>query len=130
MLVVARRKPARKPAKSSVRGADGWNFDVLVAVNQRALEAWAHGMKICGDEWGRFLQGRFQEDLASWRELSACSDLAQAFAWQRQYAQKATTDYVDEATKLSRLAMAAAREDWRIFDTGTSPAALQEPRAE
>lgn len=91
---------------------NGWDAASLLAMNQRALESWTRGISALSGEVGQFAQARLQEDMAMWGKYAACKDMNQAFEYQRQYAQKAVSDYLDEAKKLMRLATSILGESF------------------
>lgn len=90
--------------------ATGWDPSSLFDANQQALKAWARAISTLTEEMGQFMQARLQEDLGIWGKLTTCKDVTQVFECQRQFVEKATADYVDEANKLSRLTMSMASE--------------------
>lgn len=90
--------------------SNGWNAASLLGMNQRVFESWTRGMSALGEELGEFVQARLQQDMGMWSKFASCRDMTQAFEFQRQYAQKAVSDYLDEAGKLTRLTVNVAGE--------------------
>lgn len=88
----------------------GWDPASMADANQQALKSWARAMAALTEEMGQFMQSRFQEDMSIWSKLASCKDVSQAFECQRQFVQKATTDYIDEANKLTQLTMNIASD--------------------
>lgn len=100
----------------------GWDPAALIDASQLAFKCWAHAVSALSEEMGQFVQSRLQEDLSIWTKLTTCKDPGQAFECQRMFVQKATTDYLDEFNKLSRLTMNIASEAF-----STLQGAAQEP---
>lgn len=88
----------------------GWspNYTFLLEANQRAFARWLVGMNALSQEIVQFTQGRLQEDMAAWSTLASCNSPEAAFECQRRFAEKATTGYVAEVTKLSQMMMSLA----------------------
>ena len=103
--------------------ATGWDPSSVLAMNQQALECWARAISALTEEMGQFVQARLQEDMGTWAKLTACKDPSQAFECQRQYAEKAAADYLDEANKLSRLTMSIASDRFAAFQSNVGAAA-------
>ena len=107
----------KSSAPSGTFPAAGWNPSFLIDANQQALKCWARAISTLTEELGQFAQARLQEDLGIWSKLTTCKDVSQVFECQRQFVQKATSDYIDEANKLSRLTMNIANEGLPAFQT-------------
>ena len=95
----------------------GWDPASLVDANQQALQSWARAIMALTEEMGQFAQSRFQEDMSIWGKLASCKDVGQAFECQRQFIQKATTDYIDEASKLSQLTVSMATDGFSTLQS-------------
>lgn len=95
---------------TKVEQTKAWDPVLLVDSNRQAFECWSRAVTALTQEIGQFVQARLQEDLNIWTKLTACKNVNDAFECQRQFLQKATTDYVDEANKLSRLTMTMASD--------------------
>ena len=95
--------------------ASSWDPSSILAMNQKALECWARAISALTEEMGHFVQARLQEDMGTWTKLTSCKDPNQALECQRQYAEKAATDYFDEANKLSRLTIGLANDSFSAF---------------
>lgn len=105
--------PGKKTSTESagvMKITDGWDPRLLFRINQHAIECWARGGSALREEMTQFVHARMQEDMGTWARLTICRDPIEAFECQRHYAEKAATDYFDEAGKLSRLAMSIATE--------------------
>lgn len=85
-------------------------FNSLFALNERAFTSWVRGVSAFAEEVGRFTQTRLHEDAEVWQVLATCRTPMDALECQRRYAEKAAGDYMDEANKLTRLAVDAANE--------------------
>lgn len=96
-------KPAqlRKVSSPANGGASGYGF--LFEANQRAFARWFQGISALSQEITQFTQSRLQEDMAAWSTLARCKSPEDAFECQRHFAEKATSQYSEEITKLSRL---------------------------
>lgn len=103
---MANKKPA-EPRTAKVP-TFGWDPQPLFGAGQPAFEVWTHVIGELAAEMTHFVQGRVQEDIAAWSKLAQCRNLGEAFGLQSDFAQKAMTDYFEEATKLSDLTMRAA----------------------
>jgi hypothetical protein len=75
----------------------------------KASEAMTKGMFDLSCEMARFSLERFKEDLAACESLRGCHSQSEAFDCQRRFAERATTQYLEYAGKLSRLYAQAAR---------------------
>jgi hypothetical protein len=53
------------------------------------------------EELMAFWQSRFQADIDAWKAFASCRNPGEFFEYQRQFAQKAATQYCDEASKLT-----------------------------
>lgn len=95
----------------------GWDPAFLIDANQQALKCWTRAITALTEEMGQFAQSRFQEDMSIWGKLTSCKDVSQAFECQRQFIQKATTDYIDEASKLSQLTMNIASDGFSTLQS-------------
>jgi len=106
-----------KPTDMSITkmAASSWDPSSILAMNQKALECWTRAISALTEEMGHFVQARLQEDMGTWTKLTSCKDPTQAIECQRQYAEKAATDYFDEANKLSRLTMSLANDSFSAF---------------
>jgi hypothetical protein len=75
----------------------------------RAFESWtqsdANMMGRAATELSQelvaFWQSRFQADMDGWKALPSCHNPGEFFECQRQFAEKATAQYCDEASKLA-----------------------------
>ncbi len=74
-------------------------------IDQQPFQSWARGMSALTEEMGQFMQARLREDIGAWSKLTACRDPSQLLETQRQYVEKSAADYLDEAGKLTRLAL-------------------------
>jgi hypothetical protein len=113
-------------------------FGSLFDSGRYALDRWTHALFECGSELSAFAMTRWQQELESWKALSTCRSPEELMQCQYGYAQKAATDYMAEAGKLTQVMMDAAsaafapsesaapvpRESWAV-----TPAAPSQPPA-
>jgi hypothetical protein len=73
-----------------------------------SLENWAQsntdmikGATEVGQEFMKFSQGRLQAHSDAWKALAACRSPLEIFECQRQFTEKAASQYFDEASKLA-----------------------------
>ncbi len=90
----------------------GWDPALLVGFNQQALDYWTRSLAVFSAEMGQFMQARMQEDLGAWTKLASCKDASQAFEYQRQFMQKAASDYLNEMSKIARLTVNMANDSF------------------
>lgn len=119
--MAGRTKPSDAPNPGIA--ASSWDPGSILAMNQHALACWARAISALSEEMGHFVQARLQEDMGTWTRLTTCKDPSQAFECQRKYAEKAATDYLDEANKLSRLTMSIASDSFSAFQGNVATAA-------
>jgi hypothetical protein len=101
-MPTSKTSPDRAKVLSAPSGLDPQFF---VDIGQRACGSWFGGTLELAAEMTDFVRTRAQDDWTNWARLMACTDLNQVFQCQCQAAEKAFRDYLDEAGKLSRLAM-------------------------
>ena len=89
---------------------EAFNYGFLVEANQRAFTRWFQGLSELSQEITQFTQNRLREDMAAWSTLAGCKSPEDAFECQRRFAEKATSQYSDEITKLSRLMASLAAD--------------------
>jgi Phasin protein len=99
--------PTDKPARAtngegSIPGFGPW------LNSNRAFESWTQSCaSMMGsaaelyEELMTFWQGRFQADMDAWKAFASCRNPADFFECQRQFAEKTTAQYRDEANKLT-----------------------------
>ncbi len=92
-----------QPRKAAPANGGMANYGFLFEANQRAFARWFQGMSTLSQEITQFTQSRLQEDMATWTTLASCKSPEDAFECQRRFAEKATSQYSEEITKLSRL---------------------------
>jgi len=104
----------------------GWNgeLDSLLAVNERAFRAWARGVSTIAEEMNRFAQARLREDAETWQVTATARNPMDALECQRRFAEKAATQYMEEAGKLSQLAVSIASESLSSAQTELAEATL------
>lgn len=99
---------SEKPKRAN--GANGLipDFGTWMDGGNRILESWTQSnsaMMKGGLEFAQemlaFSQARLQADIDSWRALTACRNPGDLFECQKDYTQKATAQYLDEANKLT-----------------------------
>ena len=109
----------KRPSEAKFGMPIGWDPTSLVSANQKALECWSRAVSALTEEVGQFMQARLQEDMGIWGKLTSCKDASQVFECQRQFVQKAATDYLDQANKLSRITMDLAGNGLAPFQEQT-----------
>jgi hypothetical protein len=84
------------------------DFRTWVAGQSHALESWAHfnngmmkGANDLSQEIITFLQRRFQADMDVWKMLTSCRNPNEMLECQRDFAETATKEYLEEAKKLT-----------------------------
>lgn len=98
------------PSKIGPASGEAFNYGFLFEANQRAFARWFQGMNALSREITQFTQNRLQEDMAAWSTLASCKSPEDAFECQRRFAEKATSQYSDEITKLSQLMASLAAD--------------------
>jgi hypothetical protein len=113
----------------SQQAAKGWNgqLNSLLAINERAFRAWARGMSSLTEEVNRFAQARLREDTEAWQVLAATRSPMDALDYQRRYAEKAATQYFEEAGRLSQLALSVATEGFSSLQGEIAEASFSPP---
>lgn len=83
-------------------------IDAWLNSYRQALETWMQSgddalkrAALLSEEIMNFSHNRFQADLETWEAIASCRSPADLFECQRQYAQKASSDYLEEASKLT-----------------------------
>jgi hypothetical protein len=84
------------------------DFRTWLDGQSHAIESWAHfnsgmikGANELSHEIMTFIQGRFQADVDAWKALTSCRNPSEMFECQRDFAERATTQYLEEAKKLT-----------------------------
>jgi hypothetical protein len=84
------------------------DFRTWMDRQSHALESWAHfnngmmkGANDLSHEIITFLQRRFQADMDAWKALTACRNPSDMLECQRDFAEMATKEYLEEAKKLT-----------------------------
>ena len=93
---------------------------MLIGANQKTFECWTRAVATVTEEMSQFLQTRVQEGLGMWSKLATCKDMGQVLECQYEFAQKAATDYLDEARKLSQLTMTLASDNLAALKVSSS----------
>lgn len=102
------------------------NFGALAEFNERAFEgtmkaqeAMIKGMATLSEEMFSFVQARLQEDIETYQALiHRCGSPGEVYDCQRRFAEKATSQYLDMATKLTSLASRIAGSAWGPLGEG------------
>ena len=97
-------KPSSEIAKP-ISITNGLDAHRVFDAGQNALASWIQATSELAAEMGDFTRVRMQADWETVTALMNCRDPASAFQCQCQAAEKALKAYLDEAGKLSRLAM-------------------------
>lgn len=97
-------------------------------ISTQAFQAYANGLATLNAEIMGFVNKRLQHDADLGRALSKCQNWNQAVEVQQEWAQKASEEYLAEASKLMETASTVARENWEpIYERANkSLAELQE----
>ncbi len=79
-------------------------------MNMETAEAWVQGSRsllegalAISEELGHFTQRRLQDDMETFRGMLACGNVLDALECQRQFAQRMTAQYAEEAGKLANM---------------------------
>jgi len=109
--------PAAKGKRARAVGAITPDLGSWLSSYNQALESWTqsgNGLVQKAAELSQeimdFSQSRLRADLDAWEAITACRNPADFFECQRQFAQKATRDYFDEASKLVSRSLALMSE--------------------
>lgn len=89
------------------------NIDTWMSGYRQTLETWMRSgdgalkrAALFTEEIMDFSRNRFQADLEAWDAIASCRSPADFVECQRQYVQKASSDYLEEANKLTTGMMA------------------------
>lgn len=104
----------------SANGSAG-DYDFRSKANQQAFARWFHGVTTLSGELASFIQARLQDDMAAWSALAACRTSEEAFECQRRFAERATTQYSEEITKLSQMMAKLAADGLGSFQRRVDP---------
>ncbi len=84
------------------------NVNAWMSGYQQALENWMQSgggalkrAALLSEELMNFSRSRLQADIEAWEAIGSCRSPADFLERQRQYVQKASSDYLEEATKLT-----------------------------
>ena len=107
------------------------NIGALIQFNERAMEgamtageAMIKGMADLSEAMFSFAQTRLQEDLKTCQALMhRCGSPGEIYDCQRQFAEQASSQYLDMANKLMSLAGRIAGSPWTPPRTGTAAGA-------
>jgi hypothetical protein len=100
--------PSDKPKRTTNSEGPIPGFGLWL-IGNRAFESWTQSdANILGraatelsQELMAFWQSRFQADMDGWKAFASCHNPGEFFECQRQFAEKATAQYCDEASKLT-----------------------------
>jgi phasin family protein len=108
----------------SLAGGSAVDYDFRAKASQQAFARWFHGVTILSAELAQFIQARLQDDMAAWSALAACRTSEEALECQRRFAERATTQYSEEITKLSHMMVKLAADGLGSFQrrVDTDPA--------
>jgi hypothetical protein len=101
-------KTVREPAKTLPMTAG--NVPLPRSSVQGPFDCWARGISAFTEEIANFAQTRLREDMSAWVDLAKCKSAREVFEFQSRFAQKTASEYFDEFSKMSRLAMNIASE--------------------
>jgi hypothetical protein len=85
----------------------------------RASDAMLKGMMAMSQEMTDFTNARLRQTVERSETLLRCSDPAEAFGVQCDFAQKATQQYLDEANRLMALATTVTGKCWEPLEECT-----------
>ena len=102
------------------------NFGVLVEFNERAFaatmkanETAIKSMAVLSEEMFSFIQTRLREDADTYEALlHRCRSPGEVYDCQHRFAEHATSQYLDMASKLASLGSRIAGSAWIPFETG------------
>jgi phasin family protein len=95
--------------------ASGNAMNALLRVNSAMLK----GMADLSQEMSEFTSERLRESAKSSTTLLSCTDPAEAFRLQYDFASKATEQYLEEAAKLMTLALQTSSKCWAPLEECT-----------
>jgi hypothetical protein len=95
--------------------SNGANLDAAM----KATDAMMKGMAAFGQEMVDFTNERLRQNIETSQSLMGCNDMSQAFGLQCGFAQAATQQYLQEASKLMTLAAEVTRESWAPIEART-----------
>lgn len=78
----------------------------------QACQAYAAGVARLNGELLSFVNARLSRDVDLGRALCKCDTWTDALSVQQDWAQRATQEYLDESSKLMKLASKVTQEDW------------------
>lgn len=108
----AKRQPA-SPAMTPDIGAWLSNYNQALASWTQSGNGMMQKAAELSQEIVDFSQNRLRADIAAWEAVAACRNAVDLFECQRQFAQQATRDYFDEASKLVTRTLALMSEATR-----------------
>jgi len=98
-----------------------WGWQPFIEANQFALENWmkssaalVNSAVAFSREAADFAQARLQEDVEVWGKFSKCRDAQEAAESQREFVSTATSQYLEQASKLTRLMATLASESFSL----------------
>jgi hypothetical protein len=100
----------------------------LFRAGERATENWSRGLGMLSTEMAGFTLARMREHANAWTAIVSDTSASALFDVQRQFVQKAATDYLEEAGKLSRLLTQIATDSF-MKPVETPPVGEQVRRA-
>jgi len=105
------KESATTPTRPKAAGVNGLplpNFSLLENGGQTALNAWVQSNEVfvkgtfdIAQQLLSFGQARLDDDLSTLRTMMACHDLTELAECQKQFAEKAAAQYMDQANKLT-----------------------------
>jgi hypothetical protein len=106
------------------------DFGAWLTGHNPVLESWAElsaGMMKSATEISQemmtFSQNQLRADMDAWKAVASCRDPGELFACQREFAEKATAQYFDEASKLTSRILTLMSDAAASFQQGQAPKA-------
>jgi len=99
-----------------------FGYGTALDTGRQALDRWTHGLFEYSRELNAFAMARWQEDLEAWKALGNCRSLDELFQCQCGFVQKAASDYMAEAGKLTQVMVDAANAALRTAPSQAAPA--------
>jgi hypothetical protein len=112
-----------KPMRATNGGGPTPGFGPWMLNYNQVVENWTQSsirMTELSQELIAFWQTRFQADMDGWKALASCHNPGELIECQRQFAEKATAQYCDEASKLTSRLVA-------VLNSAAAPIQQEQP---
>ncbi len=94
---------------ADAKRASGPDYGATMEMGRQAFDHWTHGLFDYGDELGRFVAGRFNEQMKACWDLANCRNVGEVVTCEANFLQKAWADFADQATKQFQFSTTLAR---------------------